>query len=265
LNPKVIILGNDWGQIGKTIIKDSKRKSIPTVCIQEGAVNVGYPSSPLHHADYIFILGKVMKNYLLRKNIFITGNPKFRLVQEFKYPNSPTVMINCNFGYHLRSKKYETKRMRWLLTSIKACEKLGLKYFISQHPADITRLDPKWTVIHSKASLMQDQLEKSTIIISQRSTVIYEAFCLGRQVVYYDFPEPYQKTNIILDDPFNAIYYVQDEKQLEIGISKAIVELFDNQLNRLNYLAYHCNIFDDTDDPEKIIMERLNEVIEPFQ
>jgi hypothetical protein len=225
LNPKVVVLGNDWGEIGKSIIEESKKIGFHTVCIQEGVVNVGFPSHPLYHAEHVFILGKVMRNFLIRSNLHVTGNPKFSLGRDYQYPQIPVVMINCNFGYHLGGMEYENDRYWWLASAIEACEKLSLRYFISQHPADKSKLDPEWPVYRSKAASVQEQLAKSTILISQRSTLIYEAFCMGRQVVYYDFPEPYQETNIILDDPFDSIYFVKTENQLEESIKKALEEI----------------------------------------
>jgi hypothetical protein len=262
IKPQIIVMGNDWGQIGKEIIIQAKKEKISTVCIQEGAVNVGIsPSFPLHHADYIFILGEVMRKYLHREGVILTGNPKFKIHDLVQYPTPPVIMVNCNFAYYLSGNEYALEREKWLKNIAEACEEVGINFFISQHPKDNTHLDPKWKVIKSNAKITQSQLESATILITQRSTMIYEAFCMGRQVIYYHFPEPWQETNMFAEDPNNALIIVKEDVALSNAIRKALTELENNKKNRVEFLKYHCNLYPDAKPAEEVIIQNLNEII----
>ena len=263
LQPKIIIMGNDWGQIGKEIITQAKKAKITTVCIQEGAVNVGNPASnPLQHADYIFTHGKVMEKYLKRDGIILTGNPKYKLPGVIRYPDPPVIMINCNFAYHLGNDQYEDARTKWLSTVVSACEEVGIKFFISQHPKDNTQLDPKWEVIRSNSKNLNSQIESATIIITQRSTMVYDAFCLGRQVIYYNFPEPWQETNPFAIDENNALIIVKEADTLADAIRKALSELESNKNNRAEFLKYHCNLYPNATAAEYVVKQELDNIIQ---
>ena len=261
IKPKIVVMGNDWGQIGKEIVEQAKKEKIITVCIQEGAVNVGSPSFPLHHADYIFTHGEVMAKYLHRDGIILTGNPKYVINGKIQYPTPPVVMVNCNFAYYLSGNQYAIERENWLNSIADACAEIGINFFISQHPRDNTPLNPNWRVIKSNSRITHNQLEKATILITQRSTMIYEAFCMGRQVIYYYFPEPWQETNQFASDPNNALIIVKESNALPNAIRRALLELEANKHNRFEFLKYHCNVYPGARPSEEVIVDKLDEII----
>lgn len=230
----LIILGNDWGKEERQIIRESRMLGIPSICIQEGPLQFSKTLNHLRNAEIAFIQGKVMKQYLESQNTIITGNPKYDSYQKKPLPEKPCVMINCNFTYGV----YEEYRDEWVEDTVRACEALNIDYFISQHPRDTGELPEDYKIIKSNAFLVEEQLERSSILISRFSTLIYEALLLGRSVIYYD---PMHETFPLIKENNNgAIFYADRFDSLHNVLQESIEKPVDKQLLR-NFLELHCN------------------------
>ena len=236
IKPSVVIFGNDWGGEEKQIIAEAGQLGINSVCIQEGCLDfMNERSSRMLNADYAFLQGPVMRNYIRRqKNVIVTGNPKYDSLYEMPLPEKITVMINSNFTYGI----YEEARDQWVRDVAESCRELGLNFFISQHPRDKGVFPPDYPVFKSDAFKIHLQLEKTSILISRFSTVIYEAAAMGREVIYYNpHREPFR---IFAQDQTGGIGIANDRSELVRAIRSTIENLGKNSKNRHKFLTQHC-------------------------
>ncbi len=234
LSPDLIVLGNDWGTDELDVILESQVLGIPTICIQEGPLLFSPVKGQLQNADYAFLQGEVMKKYVGNQKVVVTGNPKYDEYVKTQLPSLPRVMINCNFTYGI----FEEKRNSWIEDVVQACQKLGLEYFISQHPRDYGELPAKYPVIKSNAYKVKEQLEQSSILISRFSTLIYEGLLLGRQVIYYNsMPEPFP---LFQTDNNGALLCAENFDELTIALKNAI-NMTPDPILLDDYLNLHCN------------------------
>ncbi len=234
--PSVLVLGNDWSWEELLILDEAKRLGIPTVCIQEGCVNLYDTKEPkMVNADYAFLQGPVMTEFLKRtENYIAVGNPKYDSIFEAKLPSRAAVMINSNFTYNV----YEEARERWVRDAVEACEALGLPFFISQHPRDSGVFPPHWKVVKSDAYKVKEQLEASSILISRFSTVIYEAMMMGREVVYYN---PHQEAfGLFAEDRTCGIVKENTPERLTESLQLALWNLGRNGPCRRAFLLENC-------------------------
>ena len=230
----LVILGNDWGRKEREIIRECRILGITSICIQEGPLHFRESGYHLQNADIAFLQGKVMEKYIGSQNAIITGNPKYDQCNKSPLPKKPCVMINCNFTYGI----YEEYRDEWLEDIIRACEALDVDYFISQHPRDTGNLPQDYKIIKSNAFLVEDQIKRSTILISRFSTLMYEALLMGRGVVYYD--PMHEAFSLIKENNNGAILYADDFEALTNALKQSLVKPIDDDL--LNeFLDLHCN------------------------
>jgi len=236
INPSIVILGNDWGPEEKQVVEEAKQLGIPTVCIQEGCLDfMDQRINRLTHSDYVFLQGPIMRKYIRRQNgLIVTGNPKYDNLYEERLPEKVKVMINVNFTYKI----FEDARDQWVADAVRACNQLGLDFFISQHPRDNGVFPPEYRVIKSDAFKLRKQLEQSSILISRFSTVIYEALMMGRETVYYNpHGEPFR---IFAEDDTGGIWRANNHSELVSSISSAIRNPGKNKANRDKFLEQHC-------------------------
>ncbi len=236
MRPKVLVVGNDWYWETKIAMDEMTKGGGKSVVIQEGCLDFKFDGTKrMQYADYAFVLGEEMKKYLVRDNVIVTGNPKFDVLQKFDYPEKPVVMINCNFTYNI----FEDIRSEWVSDVVEACNALDIPFFISQHPRDKGEFPEEWEIIKSNAFKIEDQLKRSTVLVSRFSTVIYEALFMGRQVVYYNFhQEPFR---LFSQDKTGGLVVIDQKEALKEGLEKAINEIDSNETNRTRFLELNCN------------------------
>ncbi len=234
IRPEVLIFGNDWGPLEKQIITEAKKYNIKTVCIQEGPLFFEEISmNRMKNCDFALIQGPIMKKYLNRNNIIITGNPKYDFIKEEPLPDKPVVMINSNFTYGV----YEDVRDSWVNDAVLACVDCKIDYFISKHPRDRGNF-PDYNVIDSDAFKIKDQLKMCSILITRFSTLIYEALYMGREVIYYNpHGEPFKIFN---EDDSGAIFKAKNRKELIEAINNIISGEKPNKEIILKFLNNHC-------------------------
>jgi glycosyltransferase involved in cell wall biosynthesis len=249
INPDVIVFGCDWAKFERQVIREAKALGIQTVCIQEGCLNFADEHSRMLHADYAFLQGPVMRKYIRKENnVFVTGNPKYDSLHEMPLPDKPMVMINSNFTYGI----FEDARDQWVRDVAETCKNLGLDFFISQHPRDKGVFPSEYKIVKSDAFKLHQQLEKTSILVSRFSTVIYEAAAMGREVVYYNpHHEPFR---IFTEDNTGGIWHANNPSELVSAIILATRNLGKNRENRNKFLSQHCGTLDH-DATERCVRE----------
>lgn len=258
IKPKIIVLGNDWGP--QEILYEAKRMRVPTVCIQEGVLDfVSENSRRMKNADFAFIQGEIMKNYLKRPRVVVTGNPKYDELTNLSIPNKSAIMVNCNFTYGI----FEEIREQWIGDVVSSCNDLNIKFFISQHPRDNGIFSPKIEVVNSNAFLIKDQLARCNVLITRFSTLIYEAVATGREVIYYN---PHQENfGLLSNDPTGTIIYATDRKSLTEAIKEALSrqESIGEKSYRSTFLKVHIGTTDH--NSAKICRDNLKKITENNQ
>jgi SAM-dependent methyltransferase len=215
LKPRILVFGNDWSN--PEVFQQAKEMSVPTVVIQEGVLDFVSPgSNRMLLADYAFIQGEIMNEYLIRPRIITTGNPKYDLLYELPFPENNVIMVNCNFTYGV----FIDARKDWLDDVVKTINELQIKFFVSKHPRDPGGFTEGIEVVNSNAYLVKEQLSKCSIVVTRFSTLIYEAIVAGRQVIYYNpHGEDY---SLLSSDKTGTIIYAKNRQELRGAIIEAI-------------------------------------------
>ncbi len=90
----------------------------------------------------------------------------------------PLAVINLNFVYGVRT----ADRKLWLETAIEGCERAGIPYVISVHPAEKARVDSDRVTSISASRL----LPRASVLISRFSTMPFEAMARGVPFIYHN-------------------------------------------------------------------------------
>ena len=145
-------------------------------------------------------------------------------------------MINSNFTYGI----FEEVRDQWINNVVDICQENNIDFFISKHPRDNGVFRSDFEVLESGAFQVNDQIRRSTILISRFSTLIYEALCMGRRAIYYNpHQEPFR---IFSEDDTKGIFIAQDKAALKKGILESIANSDQNEENVAKFLQLHCNL-----------------------
>lgn len=264
--PDFIFCGADWTSEFFAISRIAKKLSIPTITLQEGPqdwhMTLIQPIKNkrvlriLNHyrnADIFLSQGAVTLNHIRPKYFAVTGNPKIGKIVENPFPREPLVLINCNFTYIAAKPPYENNREMWLRDVISACEEVKIKYFISQHPRDDGKLEYP-NVIESSASVINEQLLKSSIIISRFSSIPYEALARGREAIYYN---PHREPMLTYTgDVYGAVKLASNKSELVNYLSQHKKHMFFDKEKAARYLSRHCGPMDG---------QAINRIIHLFQ
>ena len=233
IRPSAIVVGNDWYQKVWDLFEKAYRMKIPTVCLQEGAVDFD-TSRRMQWCDYPLIQGPIALEYLPQKIYFLTGNPRFDHLKPSSPPKKTTVMVNCNFTYGV----HEEARESWISDVVKACKELQVDFFISQHPRDPGEF-PHYPVRKSNAGVVHAHIADCSILVTRSSALVYEAMLSGRQVIYYN---PHgEEMRLFNEDATGGIYKSYNYATLVESLHKAIQPMSPEQqeAHRL-FLEWHC-------------------------
>jgi hypothetical protein len=178
IRPSVVVLGKDWSPAARDLISAARMLRIPNVCVQEGPTEFDRDGR-MRRCDFPLVQGPVMLKHLDQSVYFLTGNARFETSREVPLPGKPMAMLNCNFWGRA------AEREQWLNDVIQVCQDLKVDFFISRHPRDKGPL-PDWPIRLSNPAVIQRHLEESTLVITQYSSVIYEALFMGRNVVCHN-------------------------------------------------------------------------------
>jgi hypothetical protein len=180
---KLLVLGNDWGLQEQKINCDFIYARKNTVCLQESVIDFNIADRRMLYCSLPVYQGlATLKNLDLRNKICaVIGNPRYEELRPTPLPEKSQVMINVNFTYGI----HEDARKNWLEDILTSCSELGLDYIISQHPRDASDLSA-YNTTRTNAGSVHDIVKDSSVLVTRFSSLIHEALCLGRPVIYYN-------------------------------------------------------------------------------
>jgi len=234
-HPDILVLGNDWDGEAKYVNCLCHLFNIKTICLQESVIDLKDKRiNRLRWADFICVMGATTIRQIQRQKFFITGNPRYEKLTYVKN-NDSVVLINCNFTYGI----HEKYRKQWLDTIVNVLKQESIPYIISQHPRDNGNLDYYENVVRSNASIIHEQLEKCTLVVSRFSSIIHEAIFIGKPVIFFN---PH-KESIGYDFSFNNefLFYCETSDCLRKYIHYVfnVKDIDSDKLDK--YLLLNCN------------------------
>jgi hypothetical protein len=248
----VLIFGNDWTKEAKYIIAKCRKPKIKTLCIQESVIDFGDPSAKrMRWADFALIQGAQTVLELDRKHYFVTGNPRYENIELSGLPEAHKAFINCNFTYNI----HERIRNWWLTDIIKSLDEAGVEYLISQHPRDRGDLHSFKNVYRSNAQIVHQQLRQCSFVITRFSSLIHEALCMGRKVIYYNPHSESMKYDFGFDN--NLLFCCRNRQELSTSISSITNSKATTYEEFGKYLGKHCILL--SSKPSDIITKVLME------
>jgi hypothetical protein len=235
--PDIIFFCNDWSSEARLIIKLARIVGVKSVCMQESIVDFGGPLRRMQWSDLVFVQGATTILELKRKVFFIVGNPRYERLDIVDLPKEPKAFINCNFTYGI----HEDIREAWLKDVVTALEKRNIDYFISQHPRDTADLGAFKNVKKSNASLIHSQLRECSFVITRFSSVIHEALCLGRKVIYYNPHNEKMQYDFGFDN--EIIIQCHNKEDLSHCVGRMLKPVGHEEEKKIRrYLSLHCKL-----------------------
>lgn len=249
-NVDVLILGNDWSREAKHIIAKCRKCGIKTICIQESIVDFGdLKAKRMKWADFAFVQGAQTVLELDREQYYLVGNPRYEDIKFTRLPEKDKTLINCNFTYGI----YEEVREQWLADVVGSLEESGVEYFISQHPRDKGNLDKFSNVYRSNANVVHQQLKESSFVITRFSSLVHEALCMGRRVIYYNPHSESMQYDFGFDQ--NLLFYCKGRQEL----CDSVKSIRDSDVRTFEahslYLGKHCTLLNNK--PSEVISRLL--------
>lgn len=255
---KLLILGNDWGEEAQLLINQARKENLNIVAIQEGMVGFDQVDA-FYNSDIVNYLGVEMLKYVLKRLNFVTGNPRFDNYNLVNQEKVTDVLININQAYGFGESDFS----EWLTDVESLCKELNLSYKFLLHPRDNSDMIKHPKAIKSNFKIAQEELRRAKIVISRKSTLIYEAIMLNVPVIYYDkFNElnTIVKDNTYIDKYFIATDNSQLKAKLENIINPTAVETYI--LSQKIFSNYH--LMPDMNKSTEYFINSL-EIIEEFE
>lgn len=209
---------------------------------------------PYRSTDHLLLPGMYQKGFYQDRDCRVVGLPNVRrrLAAPYVPPSEQLAVINVNFTYNV----LEDRRDRFVETAVRACEQLGLKYLISQHPADKADLSR----FHVASESVYDLLARGSILISRFSTTILEALAMGRAVVYHN---PIEERVPKFQQPLGAFGKSNCIESLKRAMTEQLGRVSRDAGTRHQaalFLHFHCNT-SATAEPEALAADAIAEVV----
>jgi hypothetical protein len=208
-NFNTLILCNDWGPLEQQLNMSFLLKSKNTICIQESVIDFNKKIKRMLHCSFPIFQGIVtLKGINIEGRIMaVIGNPRYENLRLQEVEKIENVLINVNFTYGI----HENERDEWIKDVLNSCAKLHLNYSIVQHPQDRSDLSD-YNVKRTNASNIHFELENTGVLITRFSSLIHEALCLGRYVIYFN---PHNEKLIYDFEADNiCLFYAENVNQL---------------------------------------------------
>lgn len=236
----LLVLGNDWGLLEQKINFDFINAGKNTVCVQESVIDFNVKDQRLLRCSIPVFQGIASLKYLDLQNkvCAVIGNPRYEELTFTPINNETrTVLINVNFTYGI----FENERAFWLESILKECSNLGLDYLISQHPRDNADLSA-YKLVKTNAGTVHDILKSSSILITRFSSLIHEALCLGRPVIYYN---PHNENQFYDFEPDGkCLFYATTPEELHLALNELSNNIGQMEMENAlkEYLQKHLGI-----------------------
>ena len=157
------------------------------------------------------------------------------------------VLINSNFTYGI----YTQIQSEWIESAVRACQRAGVDYVISQHHADTMDLSK----YHRSTRPLYDELRECAVIVSKFSGVILEAMALDTPVIYHN---PHGERIDKFLNPQGAYPVTHDVQSLADAISKIMLTPLSIISERQRaFFAHHVSI-----DAQRSCPQRIADVID---
>lgn len=203
-------------------IKELALKSnLYTVALVEGPVYNAYDKQNFNEfgiskwyndIDLLLTTCDEDKNIFSKSKSFLTvGVPRFEELckSEAIFPEEDLILISSNFGWH-----HQPKGDKWVKQVVQACKELNIDFILNTHPAD----NNIYEVVKSENSLIDD-IKSSSLVITRESSVIFEALCLGKPIVFHNI---YDYQGNFLLEPLGAYSISSNIKDLKNAIKNEI-------------------------------------------
>lgn len=193
-----------------------RRLGIPVIGKVEGAqdfwdADTPEQRRPYRNFDLVLCQGQFDADALTDVDTAIVGSTRlerFWTAPPVEPPDEPLGLVNLNFVYGVKT----ADRKLWLESAIEGCEKAGLEYLISVHPAERTPVSgPRMT----RTSAMK-LLPYASVLISRFSTVPLEGLAMGIPFVYHN---PQGETVPTFADPAGAFVVSRGSDELAAALS----------------------------------------------
>lgn len=234
-----LLMGNDWGPLEQQINHMFLKKGVNTICLQESVLDFNRKDKRMRYCSMPVFQGiETLKSVDLQGKICaVIGNPRYEELNTQPMPNSDRVLLNVNFTWGI----YEEAREDWVDDVVEACTDLGLDYAISQHPRDSGNLS-RYNVIKTNASSVHLPIIESSLLVTRFSSLIHEALCLGRPVIYYN---PHGENLFYNFSPDNkCFFYATTKRELSESITRLLSIKNKNNLQEIinSYLGRHLGV-----------------------
>jgi len=209
-----LLLSNDWGPLEQCLNLDFLKAGINTVCLQESVIDFNKQDKRMLFCSLPVFQGIVtLKNINLKGKICaVIGNPRYEELKPLPLDNHNRVLINVNFTYGI----HEDIRDKWVTDAVNACKNSNIDYVIIQHPRDKGDFS-KYNLLKTNASNVHTALADSSLLITRFSSLIHEALCLGRPVIYYNMHN--EKLFYDFEPDNKCLYYARTPKELQRAIA----------------------------------------------
>lgn len=236
-----LVCMNDWDKrVVRPQIIDAKKRGKKTIGIVEGVqdffdLDTKQNRETYRYVEYVFLTGKhdelFFKDRLDKTDIVGIPRLKKLLQQMPKFPMKPLAVINMNFSYNVLA----DKAIYWLKNAIEGCQKAGIDYVITQHPADKT--DLSGYPVTKKT--MYEIIEEGSIVVSRFGSTIIEALAMGKPCVYHN---SHNEKVIKYQEPMGAYSLSFDSCSLAEAIKYELSLNIDYKKRANAFLSYHCNV-----------------------
>jgi len=231
--PEIMVFLNDWTKEAQRIISHCRRLKIASVCIQESVIDFGDHFKRMQHTDYAFVQGSQTADDLQRKEVFITGNPRYENLKKSSGKPDRKVIINCNFTYNI----YEDFRYKWLDMITETLHSLGQDYMIIQHPRDTGDLSKYRDFRKTNSATVHNFLSEASILITRFSSLIHEALIVGIPVIYFNPHNEKMKYGFDFNQSF--IQLTENQEELRTSIERILHQKSDEDKLK-KYIIRHC-------------------------
>jgi hypothetical protein len=226
-----LVVGNDWGPPGLKEPLERARliADVKVVAIVEGS-RFGRRNQ-YRRADEVLAWGPSARR-LIGRDVVVVGSPVIEAAawDESRFEQPPFVAVNYKFPYAYDGIEFKDS---WLAQARAGCERAGIAYALSRHPADT---DPPHGVEFSD---MDDLLRRASVVLSRSSTVVYEALARGKPVVLFPHPE---ENLAEFAAPLGAYEIARSADELPAALRRALERIPEQRQRARRFLERHVRI-----------------------
>jgi FkbM family methyltransferase len=258
---QVVLIYNDWAPYFHDAIEHRALLGLPTVGIIEGISDFlrvdfnKYRRLPYRRTEYLLLAGEDDERFFPDRITHVVGLPAIERLwrKEPVFPRSPLAVINVNFTYGV----LEWHRRRFVDAAIEACQRVGIAYIITQHPADDGLRAGYPVSTKSQYTL----IDEGSLFISRFATGLLESLASGKPVVYFN---PHGERVDKFTSPMGAFQIAKDVDELEMAIRDTLSDIengVDFRQRAARFLKRHTNV-DGSSSPTEQTASAILRVVE---